>query len=429
MTTELTRNNRKPAVDLRAYEWYEWALMGLLALTCIFSLIDTVKSAIQVIHNAYYFDFGDFLLLVVSIIPGLFALVLPVLIALLLLRQSVYAKDAVLLYVLLFAIGRAYSISRSLFYYAAGPGLSDAGVNGMLSIAASLLLTAAALLPFFKPVKIAPYLACGLCVANVALRTFTFGFLILWAPIVEVWTVLATVLCLLYTAQEARLFPGFKPFGFALPSPLFAVSPVAVAVLLGGIDGGAFLPNVSGPGFNWADNLVFPLLCGLLKLYLIIRLLLLLLADRKAVQAQRAAALPAGESVFRPGNLGAAPAAGGIAVTPAELAVEMVKHVLLLLFTFGVYFFIWIYKTTQRLNLLSGEAERNPGYKLLLCLFVPFYYIYWAYQSAQIVDRCGKRGGDNGEISLAVLLTALFAFPMLVPPILIQNKMNRMAGQ
>ena len=56
---------------------------------------------------------------------------------------------------------------------------------------------------------------------------------------------------------------------------------------------------------------------------------------------------------------------------------SMVKHVFLLLFTFGIWYFIWIYRTTRYLNRVEGEEYRNPTYKLLLCMFVPFYLIYW----------------------------------------------------
>ena len=50
----------------------------------------------------------------------------------------------------------------------------------------------------------------------------------------------------------------------------------------------------------------------------------------------------------------------------------MVKCVLLLIFTFGIYWLIWIYRTTGYLNRTEDEPPHTPAYQLLLCLFVPF---------------------------------------------------------
>ena len=113
---------------------------------------------------------------------------------------------------------------------------------------------------------------------------------------------------------------------------------------------------------------------------------------------------------------------------PADFQISLVNHALLLILTFGVYGLVWVYKTTKKLNLLPGSDQRNPVTKLLLLMFVPFYFIYWFYQSAQIVDDFGERLNEHSQISLAVLLVSLLAVPIsfLVVPILIQNKMNRL---
>ena len=104
----------------------------------------------------------------------------------------------------------------------------------------------------------------------------------------------------------------------------------------------------------------------------------------------------------------------------------MTKHVLLLLFTFGIWQYIWIYRTTEYLNTVSGEEKRNPITKLLLCMFVPFYYIYWVYQSAKRIDALARQNGVASDIS--TVSTVLAVFIGFVPPILMQSKLNQICA-
>lgn len=104
---------------------------------------------------------------------------------------------------------------------------------------------------------------------------------------------------------------------------------------------------------------------------------------------------------------------------------DMVAHVLLLLFTGGIWLYIWIYRTTKALNGTPGEEDRNPVTKLLLCIFVPFYYLYWIYKSAQRIDKLAAREGLSSDISSLCLVLAILL--NIVPPIIMQEKMNAIA--
>lgn len=97
-------------------------------------------------------------------------------------------------------------------------------------------------------------------------------------------------------------------------------------------------------------------------------------------------------------------------------------HVLLLLFTFGVWLLIWIYRTTAFLNCDTEEEPRDPTKKLLLCMFIPFYHIYWTYKSAQRIDRLAKKSGVDSDISTLCLVMAIFL--PIVAHILMQDKIN-----
>ena len=109
-------------------------------------------------------------------------------------------------------------------------------------------------------------------------------------------------------------------------------------------------------------------------------------------------------------------------VTDDRAYCGLVKHILLLIFTFGIWYFIWIYRMTGYLNQVKDEPERNPTTKLLLCLFVPFYSIYWVYKSAQRVDKLAALKGIRSDLSTLCLILAIFIG--IIPPILMQDKIN-----
>lgn len=102
--------------------------------------------------------------------------------------------------------------------------------------------------------------------------------------------------------------------------------------------------------------------------------------------------------------------------------IDMVLHVLLMLFIGGIWQYIWIYKTTKALNRAPGFEERNPTTKLLLCMFIPFYYLYWVYQSAQRIDALAKTKNLSGDSATLSLILAIFVG--IAAPIFMQYKLN-----
>lgn len=102
----------------------------------------------------------------------------------------------------------------------------------------------------------------------------------------------------------------------------------------------------------------------------------------------------------------------------------LIKHVLLLMFTFGIWNLIWIYKTTEYLNRVEDEEPRNPVVQLLLCL-IPLYNIYWIYKSAQRIDKLASENNIYSDLSLFCLISAIFARP--ISSVLMQEKINSIA--
>ena len=112
-----------------------------------------------------------------------------------------------------------------------------------------------------------------------------------------------------------------------------------------------------------------------------------------------------------------------VAADDSSVTIGLFTHVLLLLFTCGIWHLVWIYRTTRYLNCVRGESYRNPGTKLLLCMFVPFYSIYWVYKSAQRIDKLAKTVDVISDLTVVCLILEIFV--PLIPPILMQDKINK----
>lgn len=110
----------------------------------------------------------------------------------------------------------------------------------------------------------------------------------------------------------------------------------------------------------------------------------------------------------------------------SALEFSLVGHILLLVFLGGIWQYIWIYRVTKALNDIPGEENRNPVTKLLLCMFVPFYYIYWIYKSCQRIDKLAAIQGVSSDITTLCLILSFFIG--IVPPIIMQEKMNSIAA-
>jgi hypothetical protein len=107
----------------------------------------------------------------------------------------------------------------------------------------------------------------------------------------------------------------------------------------------------------------------------------------------------------------------------SEFYISLGKHIVLMLCTFGIWYLIWIYKTTKYTNLAKGVKQRGPGAAILLYIFVPFYYLFWVYKSAQRIDIMARERGVQSDIAVLSLVLSLFI--AIVPPIIMQDKINQ----
>lgn len=107
---------------------------------------------------------------------------------------------------------------------------------------------------------------------------------------------------------------------------------------------------------------------------------------------------------------------------------DMLIHVLLLIFTFGIYQLYWFYKTTQYLNTVDQyHKTQNPLAQLLLCMFVPFYQVYWVYSNAKRIDYVARCHNIESDITMISFVLAFFV--MIGSSILMQDMINHIENQ
>lgn len=110
---------------------------------------------------------------------------------------------------------------------------------------------------------------------------------------------------------------------------------------------------------------------------------------------------------------------------PAEGYVKLGTHIALCIFTFGIYTMVWIYRATVYLNRDQSNEQQNPTAQVLLCMFVPFYIIYWFYKQGQKSDSLTAASTLN-DSPIATLCLVFGIFVPLVSVILIQDRINKL---
>jgi transcriptional regulator with XRE-family HTH domain len=108
----------------------------------------------------------------------------------------------------------------------------------------------------------------------------------------------------------------------------------------------------------------------------------------------------------------------------SEMYVGMLKHILLTLFTLGIYDCIWVYRTTENLNMGGVNEAQSGAKKLLLCIFIPFYRIYWFYAQAKRLENLMRaKDMHTADFAVVTLILAIF-IPVVAASAFLQVKIN-----
>lgn len=104
---------------------------------------------------------------------------------------------------------------------------------------------------------------------------------------------------------------------------------------------------------------------------------------------------------------------------------EMWLHALLSVLVLLIWDPIWVYRVTKATNKLDHSQNRTPTGAMLLSIFVPFYWVFWQYTVANMLDEHATKHGENADNGAIVLIFA-FLLPF-VNVFVIQHRLNREA--
>lgn len=102
---------------------------------------------------------------------------------------------------------------------------------------------------------------------------------------------------------------------------------------------------------------------------------------------------------------------------------NLVTVALLGVVTVGFYWLYWIYKVTEFTNEETNLEKRSPLGQMLLCL-IPFYDIYWYYQTSKCLDVMMSdynRTEDNDILSILLM----FFGGLFIAGIVMQDRINK----
>lgn len=103
---------------------------------------------------------------------------------------------------------------------------------------------------------------------------------------------------------------------------------------------------------------------------------------------------------------------------------NLVSMVLLMVFTLGIYFLYWVYKTTEYANRDRSEPHSSPVVQLLLVMFIPYYELYWFYKTSKKLNHIGEPVEVFNDNSIVTLLLAIFGLDFL-GAVVLQDQINK----
>lgn len=102
---------------------------------------------------------------------------------------------------------------------------------------------------------------------------------------------------------------------------------------------------------------------------------------------------------------------------------NLVTVALLSIVTIGFYWLYWIYKITEFTNEETELEKRSPLGQMLLCL-IPFYDIFWYYQTSKCLDMMiadYDRSDDNDILSILLM----FFGGLFIAGLVMQDRINK----
>lgn len=105
------------------------------------------------------------------------------------------------------------------------------------------------------------------------------------------------------------------------------------------------------------------------------------------------------------------------------VAFNLVWHILLLLFSHGIWDMFWAFRTTRYLNKEESLKKRKLFLETILFVLISPYRIWWIFRTSALVDQLAKENGVKSNLKILCLILAFFL--PIVPMILLQIKLNQ----
>ncbi len=268
--------------------------------------------------------------------------------------------------------------------------------------------------------KIAPLLIIGFCVCSVITDLI---YLISWGSGIYVLYMLLNIVYALLWAALAAITFGYKPELTQKISIAYIIVPavlLAVYFLL---------------GISYSQTFVYILLTIVEYAAIIIAGVMIYLKSLPQSSNDTVTYSGSGNTYCDRSNTNSNQGADNKAVSPAP-AVEpegytgIVKLVILSIVTFGIYVYIWIHRIAGYTGRRSAQGPQcSQGVQVVLCLFVPFYIIYWIYKQCKAIEDIRLRTIRTGseDLSLICLLLSIFGFG-IVAYALMQDQVNKLVN-
>ena len=102
--------------------------------------------------------------------------------------------------------------------------------------------------------------------------------------------------------------------------------------------------------------------------------------------------------------------------------------IILSIVTCGIYYYVWMYQTSQDVNNTIGDTSENAGLEILFTIItcgIYGYYWLWKYNK-KLFDLSLKMGKNTSDNSVVCLVLAIFGFSIVSQGIM-QSQINFLA--